>query len=135
MQPITQKVVKISTPNLEYFLNMTRCSCKTRGITLKAILLELCHFLNKIFKQNDGPSQTRALVLHVVLLFRLMLSPSLFNCYIFILMMLNWFILQQYSACLVQYKTDSFGGFKKQEVMKEIKRGSRLVCLSLSLSY
>ncbi|XP_045213576.2 uncharacterized protein LOC123564236 [Mercenaria mercenaria] len=34
----------------------------------------------------------------------------------------------QYSACLVQYKTDSFGGFKKQEVIKEIKRGSRLIC-------
>lgn len=34
----------------------------------------------------------------------------------------------QYSACLVQYKTDSFGGFKKQEVVKEIKRGSRLIC-------
>ncbi|KAL4240302.1 PHD finger protein 6 [Mactra antiquata] len=34
----------------------------------------------------------------------------------------------QYSALLVQYRDDSFGGFKKQEVMKEIKRGSRLFC-------
>ena len=30
---------------LEYLLIMTRCSCKTRDITLKAIVLELCPFL------------------------------------------------------------------------------------------
>ena len=40
---------------------MTRCSYKTRGITLKAIVLELCPFLPKFL--NDGPSKT-----HVVLL-------------------------------------------------------------------
>ena len=35
----------LSTPNLEYLLIMTRCNCKTRDITLKAIFLELCPFL------------------------------------------------------------------------------------------
>ena len=45
IQPITQKVLKISTPNWEYLLIMTKCSCKTRCITLKAIILELCPFL------------------------------------------------------------------------------------------
>lgn len=34
---------------------------------------------------------------------------------------------QQYSALLVQYKTDGFGGFKKNEVYKEINRGRKLV--------
>ncbi|XP_052770937.1 uncharacterized protein LOC128210607 isoform X2 [Mya arenaria] len=34
----------------------------------------------------------------------------------------------QYSALLVQYKTDGFGGFKKTDVVKEIKRGKKLAC-------
>ena len=46
---ITQKVLKVSTPNMEYLLILTRCSCKTRNITLKDIILELCPFLTKIF--------------------------------------------------------------------------------------
>ena len=57
---ITQKVLKVSKPNLEYFLIMTRCSCRTRGITLKAIVLELCRMM--------APDR-RALVPHTVLLF------------------------------------------------------------------
>ena len=39
------KVLKVSTQHLEYLLIMTRCSCKTRGITLKSIVLKLCPFL------------------------------------------------------------------------------------------
>ena len=39
MLPITQKVLKVSTSNLEYLLIMTRCNCRTRGIILKAIVL------------------------------------------------------------------------------------------------
>ena len=57
MLPITQKVLKISTPTLEYLLIMTRCSCKTKGIKLKAIVLKLWPFLTKDFKWNDGPWQ------------------------------------------------------------------------------
>ena len=38
------KSIKVSTPNLEYLLIMTRCSCKTRGITLMLYFLELCPF-------------------------------------------------------------------------------------------
>ncbi|XP_052262556.1 uncharacterized protein LOC127866175 isoform X2 [Dreissena polymorpha] len=34
----------------------------------------------------------------------------------------------QYSALLVQYKTDGFGGFKKSDVAKEIRRGAKLSC-------
>ncbi|XP_053375343.1 uncharacterized protein LOC128547257 isoform X2 [Mercenaria mercenaria] len=34
----------------------------------------------------------------------------------------------QYSANWVKFKTDSFGGFQKQAVMKEIERGSTLIC-------
>ena len=50
--------------NLEHLLIMTRCICKTRvGITMKAIILELCPFLTKHFKQNDK----WALVSHAVL--------------------------------------------------------------------
>ena len=37
------------------------------SITLKAIVLELCPFLTKIIKENDGPDR-RALVPHLVLL-------------------------------------------------------------------
>ena len=37
MQPITQKVLKVSTPNSEYLLIMTRYSCKTRCKTLKVM--------------------------------------------------------------------------------------------------
>ena len=44
IQTIAQKVFKVSTPNLEYLLIMIKCSCKTRGITLKGIFLELCHW-------------------------------------------------------------------------------------------
>ena len=53
------KKLKISTPNLEYLLLMTRCSCKTRGITMKTTVLELCPFLTKNFKQKqkDSPWQ------------------------------------------------------------------------------
>ena len=40
MWPITQKVLKVSKPNLEYLHIMTGCSCCLRGITLKAIVLE-----------------------------------------------------------------------------------------------
>ena len=54
----SESIEGIRTPNLEYFLIMTRCSCKTRGITLTAIFLELCPFLTKNFKKNDGPWQT-----------------------------------------------------------------------------
>ena len=69
VQPITQKVLKVFTSNLEYSLIMTRCSCRTRGITLKAIFQELCPFLTKHFKQNDYPCVIiRVLVPHVVLL-------------------------------------------------------------------
>ena len=39
------KVLKLSTPNLEYLLIITRSCCKTRAITLKALVLELCPFL------------------------------------------------------------------------------------------
>ena len=39
------------------------------------------------------------------------------------------FILQQYSAQLIQYKFDSFGGFKLDKVLEEIKRGKFLVRL------
>ena len=45
---ITQVLKGIS--NLEYLLFVTRCSCKTRDITLGAIFLELCLFLTKNFK-------------------------------------------------------------------------------------
>ena len=37
---------------------MTRCSCKTRGITLKAIVLEFLPFFTKNFKQKHGPQKT-----------------------------------------------------------------------------
>ena len=53
----TQKVFKV-TPNLEYLLIMTGCSCKTRSITLQAIVLELCPLLTRNFKQNDDRRQT-----------------------------------------------------------------------------
>ena len=43
----SKKVLKASTPNLEYLLIMIRYSYKTRGITLKAIILELRPFLTK----------------------------------------------------------------------------------------
>ena len=36
MKPITQKVLKVSTPIFKYLLFVTRCSSKTRSITLKA---------------------------------------------------------------------------------------------------
>ena len=41
--PFLKKVLKVSPPNLEYLHIMTRCSCKTRGITLKTIVLEFCY--------------------------------------------------------------------------------------------
>ena len=37
------------------------------------------------------------------------------------------FVLQQYSSCLAQYKKQTFGGFYRDEVMAEIKRGTQLV--------
>ena len=37
---------RIKCINIEYLLIMTRCSCMTRGITLKAIFLELCPFFS-----------------------------------------------------------------------------------------
>ena len=37
------------------------------------------------------------------------------------------FIFQQYSAQLIQYKSDNFGGFKVDKVLEEIKRGQYLV--------
>ena len=46
--PITQKVLKVLAPKLELFI-ITRCSCKTKGITLNAIFLELCPYLIKKF--------------------------------------------------------------------------------------
>ena len=49
---IIQKVFKVSTPNLEYLLIMTRCSFRTRGITLKAVLWELCPLLTLKFRKN-----------------------------------------------------------------------------------
>ena len=42
--------LKVSTPDVEYLLIMTRCSCKTRCITLKAIVLEICSFVTKGFQ-------------------------------------------------------------------------------------
>ena len=36
--------IKDINAKLEYLLIMTRCSCKTRGITLKVIVVELCPF-------------------------------------------------------------------------------------------
>ena len=39
------KYTKISTPNLEYLLIMTKCRCRTRDITLKFVVLELCPLL------------------------------------------------------------------------------------------
>ena len=45
---ITQKVFNVSTPNLEYWLIMTRCSCIAKDINLIAIFLELCPFYQKI---------------------------------------------------------------------------------------
>ena len=56
---------KVSTRNL---LIMTRCSCKTRGITLKVIFLELYPFLTKILNRMMAPNWW-ALVLHTVLFF------------------------------------------------------------------
>ena len=47
----------INTKLTKYLLIMKRCSCKTRGITLKAIFMELCPF-KLIFLMNDGPRQT-----------------------------------------------------------------------------
>ena len=41
MKHFTQKVLMVSTPNLEYLLIMTRISCRTRGITLKATHLDI----------------------------------------------------------------------------------------------
>ena len=32
------KILKVSAPDLEYLLIMTRCTCKARGITLKATI-------------------------------------------------------------------------------------------------
>ena len=46
---------------------MTRCSCKTRGTTLNAIVFELCPFL-KFLSRVMAPNR-QALVLHAVLLF------------------------------------------------------------------
>jgi hypothetical protein len=40
------------------------------------------------------------------------------------------FVFQQYSAQLIQYKFDSFGGFKLDKVLEEIKRGKFLVRLN-----
>ena len=37
------------------------------------------------------------------------------------------FLLQQYSALLIQYKKKDFGGFKHHRVDEEIKRGRYLV--------
>ena len=71
MQPIiTLKVLNISTPSLEYLLIMTRCSCKTRGISLNAVFLELSPFMTKNFKQIMAFGK-RALVPHTVLLLTL----------------------------------------------------------------
>ena len=42
---LTKSFKGINT-NLEHLLVMTTCSCKTRGITLKAFILELCPFLS-----------------------------------------------------------------------------------------
>ena len=55
-----------------YLSIMTRCICKTRGIILKAIVLELCPFLTQNFK-NDAPDRW-VLVTHVMLLFLFMSS-------------------------------------------------------------
>ena len=47
---------------------MTRCSCKTRGITLKAIVLELCPLLTDNLRRLMAPDR-KALVTFAVLLF------------------------------------------------------------------
>lgn len=39
----------------------------------------------------------------------------------------RFFLLQQYSSNLVQYKLSTFGGFLVAEVQAEIKRGKSLV--------
>ena len=44
------------------------------------------------------------------------------------------FVLQQYSSCLAQYKKQTFGGFYRDEVMAEIKRGTQLVGIHYDLS-
>ena len=53
--------ILVSTPNLKYLLNMTRCGRKTRGITLKAIFLELCPFLS-YFLSRMMPSTDEAMI-------------------------------------------------------------------------
>ena len=48
--------------------HLTRCTCKTRGITLKAIVLELCPFLTEILSRMMTPDR-RGLVPLTVPLF------------------------------------------------------------------
>ena len=45
LSPLLKKYLVISTPDLEYLLIRTRCSCMTRDLTLKTIVLELFPFL------------------------------------------------------------------------------------------
>ena len=39
----------------------------------------------------------------------------------------HFVFFQQYSACLIQYKHDYFGGFDVDKVAEELKRGKPLV--------
>ena len=62
---------------LSLLLSLWYKNNKTRDITLKAIVLDLCPFLAKIFSKNDG-SDRGALVLHVVLWFIYILHTCIY---------------------------------------------------------
>jgi hypothetical protein len=61
MYPITETILKVSIKKFKYLLIMTRGSYKTRGIFFKAVLLELCTFL-----QTSANTACGALLLSVI---------------------------------------------------------------------
>ena len=73
--------MKVSTPNLEYLLIMTRCSCNSMGWTQKALVFELhvCPFLIRNLSRMIDPDEW-ALVLHAVLFLYLECCMTLHIC-------------------------------------------------------
>ena len=68
MQSITQKVLKVSIPNLEYLLITARCSYKARDITLKLYIWSYAPFYLKVLSRMMA-SERQAFVPLAVLFF------------------------------------------------------------------